>query len=67
MGYFEEGQSGSVKNNTTRREVRRGAAAETPRSPSRRVVLFFELPLWASLKYPIFFRIPPLFLFISVC
>ena len=53
IGYFKEAQSGSVKKKTTWREGKRGGSAAVPRSPSRRVVFFFTLPLWASLKYPI--------------
>ena len=38
---------------TTRREGKRGAAAGRPVFPACPVVLFFTLPLWPSLKYPI--------------
>ena len=58
IGYFKEGQSGSVKDNTTLREGMRGLSAAAPRLPSRRVVLFFTSAL-------AFFEVPytPLRLF----
>ena len=43
-----------MKNKKTR-EGRRGVAAERPGFPLRRVVLFFTLSLWPSLKYPIWY------------
>ena len=52
IGHFNEDQSGSVKNKTTRQETRQGAAAERPRLPSCPVVLFFTI--WPSLKYVLF-------------
>ena len=42
----------SLERKCEERQGERGASAAAPHPTSQRVVLFFTLPLWASVKYP---------------